>query len=313
MLGTRLELPSAHGDQTLKSVQFVLHGSSEAAGRRIVFEGFDFIEGRASVSTNLLQAYGYATDPLKRSYSTDAVAVNDDAGLISVIALPKEFHLGYAAFTTAFIMRATKLVMGAPLRYAGGRKQLALYVDENTEKTRKQVEADVAAGMRLTERPAFHIDQRYVLGTFKPSPWLQTVISTIEVNAKAFQPIDFVSVEGALTQLFEYREPAQAVLVPSMVRNIVVGTVESVVISRLRMMRWQGLGLLGYRFREGSEDVAVTRVADIPEQRRRMDEYGRMLASSSIFSGDLAWLKTYATNQLDLMRVELDGAELEFD
>ena len=288
----------------------MLHGSSESAGRRIVLEGFNFVEGRASVSTNLLQAFGYATDPLKRSY-INAVDGNDDPGLISVITLPKEFHLGYATFTTAFIMRTTKLVMGAPLRYAGSRKQLALYVDENTEKTRKQVEADVAAGMPLTERPAFHIDQRYVLGTFKPSPWLQTVISTIEVNAKAFQPIDFVSVEGALTQLFDCREPAQAVLVPSMVHNVVVGTVESVVISRLRTMRWQGLGLLGYRFREGGEDVAVTRVADIPEQRRRMDEYGRMLASSSIFSGELAWLKSYATNQLDLMRVELDGAELD--
>ena len=100
-------------------------------------------------------------------------------------------------------------------------------------------------------------------------------------------------------------------LAATAVRDIIVGTVESTVISRLRMMRWQGLSLLGFRFLEGKQEISIAPVRDMIEQRRRMDEMGRLLASSSLFAAELSWLKVLVAHELELMRVELDGAELE--
>jgi hypothetical protein len=280
-------------------------------GQAILKNGMKFIEGRATVSTNLAQAYGYATDPIKRGYSTSEVSVGADPGLITAIAVPSEFHLGYATFTTAYIDRSVRLVLGAPLRYAGARKQLAFYLSVDTEASRLKIENEILCGKPLVSHPSFILDAHNIIGSFKPSSGLQNVITALEVSSKAFETVDFDSLERSLQSLFDVREPAQEVLVPTMVRDLILGTVESVILSRLRTMRWQGLALLGYTFREGHDDVAVTRVQDVAEQHRRIDEYGRMLASSTLFNGELAWLKVYAGHQLGLMRVELDGAELE--
>jgi hypothetical protein len=101
------------------------------------------------------------------------------------------------------------------------------------------------------------------------------------------------------------------VLVPTVMRDVLIGTIESLVMSKLRMMRWQGLAMLGYSFFEVRQPVQVTAVRDAVEQRRQIDELGRRLASSGLFSAELAWLKVYANHELDLMRMELDAAELE--
>jgi hypothetical protein len=69
--------------------------------------------------------------------------------------------------------------------------------------------------------------------------------------------------------------------------------------------------LLGYRFYEGDQLARIPQVKDLAEQKHRLDELGRQLASSSIFSGELAWLTTYVANAIQLMRVELEGADLE--
>ncbi len=311
MTQTRLELLSAHGDQTLPEVRFVAHGSSRQAGAEILEHGLSFIEARATVSTSLIQAMGYATDPIKRGYSQSEISTTDDPGLITVVAVPAEFHLGYATFTTAYIDRSLKLVTGAPLRYAGARKQLALFSSEDTEAARVRVEGEVLNGFALADHPSFLVDPRFVVGSFHTGSNLASVLTNLEVSAKSFEPIDFVRLERSLQLQFAVREPAQAVLVPTLIRDMIVGTIESVIMSRLRMMRWQGLALLGYRFHEGRDEVTIGGVADLAGQNRRIDEYERQLASSKLFDGELAWLKTYGTRQLALMRVELEAAELE--
>ncbi len=309
----RLELISGHGDQTLARVRFVAHGSSRQEGIEIQRHGLSFIEARATVSTSLIQALGYAIDPHKRGYSTSQVSISDDPGLITIIAIPANFHLGYATFTTAYIDRSLKLVTGAPLRYAGARKQLALYRSEDTEVARVRIEGEVLNGFPLVDHPSFELDPRFVTGSFIPSSDLGMILANLEVSAKAFELVDFAELERLLQGLFSVREPAEAVLAPTLVRDMIVGTIESVIMSRLRMMRWQGLALLGYRFREGKDEVAMAGPAGMGEQRRRMDEYGRLLASSKLFDGELAWLKAYGTRQLELMRLELEAAELGAD
>src|SRR4051812_3815870 len=133
---SRLELVSAHGDQTLSQVRFVLYGAGQLAVNEVMRQGLAFVEGRAAVSTNLIQAYAQATEPAN-AYHPEA-APGGDAGAIMVIAMPRDFHIGYATFTTAYVDRALKMVLGAPLRYASGRKQLAFYMNEDVEGSRKR-------------------------------------------------------------------------------------------------------------------------------------------------------------------------------
>jgi hypothetical protein len=300
MANFRLELSSAYGDQSLSQVRFVVHGSSQEEGKKILREGLPFIEGKAIISTNLKSAYEDAM--------TDA---STEPGMVTVFAMPSNFHIGYAVFTTAYIDRSFKMVLGAPLRYAAARKQLAFYMDEDVESSRKRIEGEAMAGFPVANHPSFTIDARYALGGFLVGSKLKTPISQVEVSAKALEPIDFNRVEATLQGQFEVREAAQSVLVPTMLRDVVVGTVESVILTQMRILRWQGLALLGFRFREGREDVVVATPDDIVEHRRRMEDLGRQLESSSGFVGELAWLKVYIKHQLELMRVELDGAELE--
>jgi hypothetical protein len=310
---SRLELVSSHGDQTLSQVRFVAHGSSLAEGIEIQRHGLSFIEARATVSTSLIQALGYATDPVRRGYSSSDVPTTDDPGMITIVAIPADFHLGYATFTNAYIDRALKQVQGAPLRYAGARKQLAFYRAVDTEPARVKVEGEVLSGSPLVDHPSFKVEPRYIVGGFDPDINLKNLLTNLEVSAKSFELVDFASLERSLQLLFVVREPAQAVLVPTLVRDMILGTIEAVIMSRLRMIRWQGLTLLGYRFYEGGEEVTMAGVADIAEQHRRMDECERQLASSKLFDGELAWLKTYGTRALAVMRVELEAAELEAD
>lgn len=311
MSRSRLELICAHGDQTLSRVRFVVRGSSRLASEQMLHDGLNFIEGRAVASTNLIQAFSYAADPGK---SDGSVASSSgplgDFGAIAVVAVPAEFHLGYGVFTTAYIDRAMKMVLGAPLRYAEARKQLAFYVHDDPEASRKQIEHEIMGGFALNSRPTFTVSPRQVIGIFELGGGLKNVITQLEVSARALEPLNFAVLERALAGLFTVRESAEVVLVPTMARDLLVGTVESVILTHVRIMRWQGLALLGYRFREGHEDVAVAGLRDIAEHQRAIDEYGRRLASSSIFTGELAWLKTYVAGQLGLMRVELEGAEL---
>jgi hypothetical protein len=214
-------------------------------------------------------------------------------------------------FTTAYIERATKRVVGAPLRYAAGRKQLAFYHSADTEAARTQIELETLQGFALEQRPRFQLEPSAMLGTLERGAALDQLVKGFDVAAKSFEPISLARMEAAFGELFRVSMPANNVLAPSAMHALVAGTVESIVVSRLRMMRWQGLALLGYRFFEGEQEVEVVAVKDVAEQRRRMDELGRKLASSTLFSGELIWLKNYAIHELGLMRMELDGAELE--
>ena len=93
-------------------------------------------------------------------------------------------------------------------------------------------------------------------------------------------------------------------------RDLVTGTVESMIIARLRMMRWHNLVLLGYKFYEGDRQIQIPGVTNMADQRRKMDDVGRLLASSMLFNAELEWLKLFVAKELEIMRIELEGSEL---
>jgi hypothetical protein len=312
MAASRLELISSYGDQTLPRVRFVVHGTSNARDFASIGEtGLRFVEGRPTVSTNIVHAQDWTVNPAKQAQSLGGGTIENEPGSVVVCAVPANFHLGYGVFTTAYVDLALKRVIGAPLRYAAARKQLAFYMSADTESSRTHIEREVAGGYSLDQRPQFVLEPQYVVGSFDLGSGFDVLVTQLDVAIRSLEPIEYDRLEGSLRDVFRPRIPADIVLVPTAIRDIIVGTAESIIVSRLRMMRWQGLALLGYTFVEGREEVQIAKVSDMAEHRRRMNELRLQLETSALFTAELTWLKTYAMHVLDEMKVELGAAELE--
>jgi hypothetical protein len=309
---SRLELVSSYGDQTLSRVRFVVHGTSNATDALSIMDaGLVFTEGRPTVSTNIVHAHDWTVNPGKQAQSWGGGTSVGEPGSVILCAVPANYYLGYGVFTSAYIDRQAKCVLGAPLRYAGARKQLAFYTQSDTEASRMHVESEVANGYALDQHPRMNLDTRYIIGSFPPDSGFDATIVQLDVAIRSMQPLEFERFERSFMDILHLPEPANSVLAATAIRDIIVGTIESTIVSRLRMMRWQGLKLLGYTFQEGETQVQIVPVSDLTEQRRRMDEMGRMIASSALFGAELSWLKVYVSHQLEAMRFEIEAAELE--
>ncbi len=295
----RLKLLSSHGDQTLSRIRFVLHGvaTGEQADDLIV-AGLPYIEGRPVVSTDLVHSYAQTVG--------NGASATSRPGKMLVIALPPDCHLGYGILTTAFVDRHVKRVGGAPLRYASARKQLALYRDHDVEAARERTEAEEAEGYPVDQKPGYVLAAEQIIGWFDPSQALQSTIGQIEVAANSFQPVDFERLEVSLNELIHATVPGGGVLAVSVTSDLVVGTIESIIITRMRQMRWQGLKLLGYQFAEGQRDIDIEVTGDEAAHRQNIANIEKLLPTAGLFNGELAWLRDYINTELHIMRLELD-------
>ncbi len=288
----RLKLLSTHGDQTLSGIRFVIHTSASADETADLTQaGLRFTEGEPVVSTNVLSVLN-DVDVVDRLF---------------VMVVPPQFHLGYGVFTTAYVDRVLRRVAGAPLRYAAGRDELAFYMDHEVEQAREHIEAEVAEGYALAQRPTFVVEPRNLVGYFGSTPALHSLVSRVSVAVDSFQPVNFEEIGSSLSYLFRPSDPAASVLVTSVIDDLLVATVESATISRLRGMRWQGLRLLGYQFFDGEALVELPSVVrSLSEHHEYIRQLRRDLETSQFFTGRLAWLKQYALTQLQIMLLELD-------
>jgi hypothetical protein len=307
-----LECVSSYGDLTLSKVKFLVHGTSNSTEALSILDGgMRFTEGRPTFSTNIVHAHDWTVNTLKQAQSRGEGTVVGEPGSVILTAFPSNYYVGYGIYTSAFIDRHFKRVIGSPLRYAAGRKQLALYTTPETEKARLNLEAGAAQGYAPEQHPQYVIDTRFLIGSFAPGSGFDAVVSQLDVAARGSDSLELDRFQRSLRDIVRLTDAGNTDLVQTAIHDIVVGTVESTIISRLRMMRWQGLKLLGYTFFEGQNQIEIAAVKDIAEQRLRMDEMGRRLASSPLYSGEFAWLKMYVGHELELMRMELEGAELE--
>src|SRR5262249_38179645 len=144
-----------------------------------------------------------------------------------------------------------------PVRYANARKHLSLYFSGETEASRIHIESEVANGYPLSQHTAQMLESRHVIGSFIPGPILDSLISQIESSVAAFQTVEFERLERSLLEIFRLAAAGNSVLAPAAIRSMILGTIESSVMSRMRMMRWHGLALLKYNFFEGKEPVRV--------------------------------------------------------
>jgi hypothetical protein len=289
----RLKLISSHGDQTLSRIRFVMYApTTEEARADFLQAGLRFAEGQRIASANL--AHAFEGDPAPAR--------------IYVMGPPNGFHPGYGVFTTAYVDRALKRVVGAPISYANGRKELAFYMDREVEQAREHIEAEVAEGYALDQRPTFVVEPRNIVGYFNTTPLLHSHVNRLMVLTNSLEPLDFEQFTESLAGLFRPVEPNTNLMAPSVVDDLLISTAESAVISRLRMMRWQGLAALGYEFYEGETRFDMPAPADIMAHKDRVLALQKLVEASQFFTGQLAWLRQYAMMELRIMLVELDEA-----
>jgi hypothetical protein len=292
----------------ISKLQFVVHGTSnERSVQDIFMNGFRFTPGRPTVSTNLIHADDWTTNTQKQAQSLGVGTVAGEVGRVLVMKTPAGFHLGYGVFTEAFIDRAIMRVGGTPLRYAAGRKQLAWYQSADVEADRERIEMEIMNGNGWTDGPAYVVDPSDILGSFRHSPVFGSILADIQAAVGDLSALDVEVLSGYLVSELEVQGERSTEEIRQAVHELVVGTVESLVISRLRMMRWQGLAGMGYGFYEGREALQTVHEIDQATQLNRISEFEHKLAASGLFTSELAWLKPYIERQLMVMKVELGG------
>lgn len=126
----------------MKSPEYIAHGtSSEKDAQNIWESGFEVQEGRATVSTDLIYAFEWATTQEKRKGSKSTTKINgEEAGRIIIMDVPSDTKIDYATHTEINVNEDLKEVSGYPSKYVSGRRQLAIYNERDIAKRKKQIE-----------------------------------------------------------------------------------------------------------------------------------------------------------------------------
>jgi len=295
----KLELLSQFGDYTVANYRYVVHWTGNATETESVLDaGLEIIEGQPVFSTSLVHPYG------------TGVNHGGEPGSMLICAVPMNYHLGYGVFTTAYVDRSDKAVLGSALSYAEGRKRLALYASEDTNAAMKRVESEVNGGFPLDQHSRMLVDPRFVLGLAELSMDFDRLVAKIDTAVRGFEAIDIQRAAMAFEPVVRpVNQRATELLLPAL-KELVQGTIEAIVITKLRVMRWQGLSLQGYQFFEGQQEVGIAPVRDTQEQLQRLMDFGKRAVESSIFRGSLTWLNNYVAHELAVMKVELESAAM---
>ncbi|MFA5870403.1 MAG: hypothetical protein WC842_00735 [Candidatus Paceibacterota bacterium] len=126
----------------MKSPEYVTHGTpSEKDAKNIEKKGFKAEEGRATVSTNLLYAYEWATDLSRRHGSKSETKPNEgEEGRIVIMKVPEGKRVDYATHSNIEVDKDKKEVSAYVDKYVSGKKQLAIYESENPKIRREEIE-----------------------------------------------------------------------------------------------------------------------------------------------------------------------------
>jgi len=126
----------------MRSPEFVVHGtSSERDAEKIEKEGFKALEGRATVSGNLIYAFDWATKQERRKGSKSKSEVGkEEKGRIVIMKVPEDKSIDYAIHTDIEVDEVSKEITGYSSKYESGRKQLAIYNEGDIVKKREKIE-----------------------------------------------------------------------------------------------------------------------------------------------------------------------------
>ena len=289
----RQQYNSVSSDRGLTSVSLVLHGNSSIEDSKQIFEtGFRLQEGRPTVSTDLAHATRWATSSEKRHYSkSTTLRDNNEVGAIFVVRVPKDIHVGYGIFTSMHVDDARKEVGGAPIKFASGRKQLALYEGSNTELLRQKRELD-------KQQNIIALPSEAIVAVIRPTTKLGGALDTFEAQVRNFDVPQTAQLVAVLTQ-------ACPTLSDEVIAELIRTTTESIVISRVRNIYLNAKRALGYKIVLEDKLIDKKKV-ELTDFTTEFKAIYRKVQSQDFYLSS-GWLTAYIQEQLNSILAELSA------
>ena len=162
----------------MKNPEFIVHGnSSSETADRIRNEGFNFEEGRETVSRDFFFGLDWASNPDNRIGTKDNNPVDNKPGSLFVMKVPDGYKIKYGKDTS--INHSKNTIEGHVGKFTGGRKQLGIYSksSENNINPENQI-IEIKATPELVEKAEELKKELFSLG-----------MSIDEVSEKIFNTI----------------------------------------------------------------------------------------------------------------------------
>lgn len=293
-------IDSIEGDAGLAGVTYVLHGNSSVQDSlQITKTGLTVQEGRATVSTDLDHSLRWATLVEKRRYTKSLTVKGDgEVGQIFVIKVPDGLHIGYGVFTSMFVNLKQKEIKGAPIKYASGRKQLAFYEHEDTEKIRQSLEIK-----KLIKK--ISLKPEAIVAAIHPSDELNSLITSFENQVRCFEEPD---ISKTIDTLIRAINASNSDVMDNeglnmAIAELVASTIESVAISRLRHLVLDVKRALGYKIilEDGDLDARSVTIENVEKQVQ--DLHQKVHSEGFRLGSD--WLTKYLKERSEEMLAEI--------
>lgn len=288
-------LISSEGDETLGQVKYYLHGTSSLLDVEGIREmGLSAREGRATLSTDLEHACKWATGENRQYSDSQTSRAADATGRIFVFSKPADLTVDYGLHTDAQI--AGQEITGFPIKYAAGRKQLALFQLASNKADLKQVKKE--------QREVVTLPPECIKAVIEPSPEVKALAGHLSRQVKQLEKVNITQVAKQLETLLA-NDPKNVISgsAAEISRSLVITTIESIVISKLRNLRLGVLSMKGYKILENG--VAQSQQRD-PEKLCR--EVAEMYEHSHQDGFDIgvAWLNRRIAAETELLSKEVE-------
>ncbi len=288
-------LLSSEGDETLEQVRYFLHGTPSMLDVQNIEEsGLRIPEGRATLSTDLAHSVAWATGK-KREFSESKTVTNEDTeGRIFVFRKPEGLKIDYGLFTDAEI--SEHRVTGFPLKYASGRKQLALYKPES-------IRFDLQK-LKKEERDVMTLPPDNIEAVIRPSEEIHKLVAELSQQTKQFERIDIEKYAARLAELLtnDNKNTIKGDVLKISI-DIVTSTVESITISKIRNLSLDVLASRGYEIVENDEPQ--TRQRNIQSLQTELQTLYEQCHQDN-FNIGIDWLNTFAIKETERLRDEMN-------
>lgn len=222
----------------MRNREFMIHGtSSESDARGIENEGFEFKEGRASISQSLLYALEWATKPERRKGSESKSAVGpNDQGRIIIMKSGEGYNIDYANHTDIHIDQDTKEITGYPSKYVSGRKQQAIYKIEQE-----------SADQEISSKNI--VSKENILLSIRPTEDLIRELKSLESNIRELKPLDITDLSRRVAEAVSNStdEPHTTEEILPMITTLIKTTIEAEAVNQVRSISMDIKRLEGYK------------------------------------------------------------------
>jgi hypothetical protein len=279
-----IKLESAKGDETFSRIKYLTYEVKESEDiGSITVNGLSFKEGESVVSGTL----AYPLSDLQTR-----------SGEVVIIRRPNQPYLGFARSTTAVYDRGSKIIKGNPVEYMNSRRSLGWY-------SLPEMAVDTTQNTQTASTPNLLVAKDFIIGSIKITPSIRDIFDEIRIAAASLVELDINGIINAVSESIILLPEFALATTNEIAHSIVYSSLESAILSNLRLMRFQGLNLLGYKFQENGVDIVLEPEVSKDQLQHQMALLEVNARKSLVLSGDLEWLRHEIDITLSMMNNEI--------